>query len=92
MSDLGRLESLECREQEIARISAALHDLCQPLTTLQCRLEMAELVDTSAGYQDAVKMGLRECLRLSAAVGLMRSAVRAAMPQAGDDVELGAAR
>jgi len=66
------------RESEIKRIGVALHDLCQPLTTLQCRLEMAELVGTPEAYREAVETGLAECERLAAAVGSMRDMIRAA--------------
>ncbi len=69
-------------DQELQRISAALHELCQPLTTLQCRLEMAELVHTPDAYRDAVEAGLTECARLAVAVASMRDSVRAAMQQA----------
>jgi hypothetical protein len=55
--------------EEMGRV---LHELCQPLTTLQCRLEMAGLVDTPEGYRAAVDHGLAECSRLVLAVGSMR--------------------
>jgi signal transduction histidine kinase len=55
----------------------ALHDLCQPLTTLQCRLELATLTGTEQGYREAVDLGLAECARLAEAVGSMREIVRA---------------
>lgn len=58
------------------RISQALHDLCQPLTTLQCRLEIAQLSKTPEDYRDAVQLGLVECDRLVEGVGLMREIVR----------------
>jgi hypothetical protein len=58
------------------RISQALHDLCQPLTTLQCRLEIAQLSGTQEDYRDAVKLGLVECERLIDGVGVMREIVR----------------
>ena len=80
----------QAREQELTRISAALHDLCQPLTTLQCRLEMAQLLDTPQACREAVEAGMRECLRLSAAVVLMREAVRDAMRPMGGDADIGA--
>jgi hypothetical protein len=83
MPELRELPESSTCEQELTRISAALHDLCQPLTTLQCRLEMAELLDTPESYREAVVAGMRECLRLSAAVTSMRVAVGAAMQQAG---------
>lgn len=63
------------------QMSRALHSLCQPLTTLQCRLEMAELVGTIEGYQEAVAHALAECTRLVYGVGLMRDIVRAAQAE-----------
>jgi signal transduction histidine kinase len=72
------LEQRTLHEQEIRRISAALHDLCQPLTTLQCRLEMAGLIGTAAAYREAVEAGLTECARLAELVAAMREGVRAA--------------
>ena len=59
-------------------MSKALHDLCQPLTTLQCRLELASVVGTTEAYREAVELGLEECSRLMHAVGAMREIVRAA--------------
>jgi len=64
-------------ERELKRIGIALHDLCQPLTTLQCRLEMAELLGTPEAYREAVEAGLTECGRLTEVVGSMREIVRA---------------
>ena len=60
------------------RMSQALHDLCQPLTTLQCRLEIAQRNGTQEDYRDAVKLGLVECDRLVEGVGVMREIVRSA--------------
>jgi hypothetical protein len=60
------------------RISQALHDLCQPLTTLQCRLEIAQLNGSQEDYREAVKLGLVECERLVEGVGVMREIVRTA--------------
>jgi hypothetical protein len=82
------------REQELRRISQALHELCQPLTTLQCRLEMAELVDTPEACREAVVAGLVECGRMSAAVGTMRQAVRTPIQQTvvEMDIEIGRSR
>jgi signal transduction histidine kinase len=63
---------------ELKRLPKALHDLCQPLTTLQCRLEMASVLGTDAAYREAVELGLGECSRLLDAVESMRELVRAA--------------
>lgn len=81
----------ESRESGIRRIGVALHDLCQPLTTLQCRLEMAEVVGTPEAYREAVAAGLTECARLSIAVGSMRDMVRAASRELLDG-QIGAGR
>ncbi|RXH56623.1 hypothetical protein GRAN_3480 [Granulicella sibirica] len=56
-----------------------LHELCQPLTALHCRLEIGELQGTPAAYQEAVREGLRECGRLLRGVSAMRELVRSAL-------------
>jgi len=61
---------------EIRKISASLHDLCQPLTTLQCRLELAMMINTLEGYREAVELGLVECRRLVEEINQMRVIVR----------------
>ncbi len=58
------------------QIGRALHDLCQPLTTLQCRLEIAGMTGTDEAYREAVDMGLAECVRLMQSVDSMREIVR----------------
>jgi hypothetical protein len=73
------------------QIGAALHDLCQPLTTLQCRLEMAGLIDTLEAYREAVEVGMQECLRVGAQVASMRAILRKSVEQAVDG-ESGAPR
>ena len=73
------------REDEIRRMGAVLHDLCQPLTTLQCRLEMAQQIATPQAYRDAVDAGMIECARLSAAVNSMREVVRAVTRRTAED-------
>jgi len=62
----------EAGELAMERMSRALHDLCQPLTTLQCRLEMAGLVGTAEAYREAVDLGLAECGRIADVVAAMR--------------------
>ena|ERR1017187_2585541 len=82
MHEAGWLgEGRSCGER-MKQMSRALHDLCQPLTTLQCRLEMAGLAGTQDAYREAVDLGLVECVRLVEAVGSMREIVRAATQQA----------
>ena len=58
-------------------VDQVLHDLCQPLTTLRCRLELAGLVGTVEAYREAVELGLTECVRLVEGVESMREIVGA---------------
>jgi signal transduction histidine kinase len=67
----------QLRDDGMERMGQALHDLCQPLTTLQCRLELAGLLGTAAAYREAVELALAECARLNEMVGSMRELVRA---------------
>jgi len=69
---------METQAETMEQMGRALHDLCQPLTTLQCRLELAGLVRTEEGYREAVELGLEECGRLVQVVGSMRKIVCAA--------------
>lgn len=82
MLEAGRLGERRSNGEGMKKISKAVHDLCQPLTTLQCRLELAGLAGTPEAYREAVDMGLVECARLIDAVGSMREIVRAAIQRA----------
>lgn len=68
------MESESSRE-EIRPIDQALHDLCQPLTTLQCRLELARMLDTPEDYREAVDVSLAECARLMEAASTLREII-----------------
>ncbi len=70
--------------EAMEQIGRALHSLCQPLTTLQCRLEMAELLCTMEAYRESVKLGLAECSRLVEGVEAMRSILRASQQAESD--------
>ena len=78
MHEMGEVREARASAGEMKDVSRALHDLCQPLTTLQCRLELASVVGTTEAYREAVELGLEECSRLMHAVGVMRETVRAA--------------
>jgi hypothetical protein len=54
------------------RMDHALHELCQPLTVLQCRLAMGELIGGQDAMRDAITEALVECARINLAIGLMR--------------------
>ena len=63
-----------------AQISERLHDLCQPLTALQCRLEIAQMqANAQARVQgevvEWVSDCLRECERMNVLVTAMKELV-----------------
>ncbi len=66
------------------RMIEAIHALCQPLTTLQCRLEMATLVATLEAYREAAESGLAECRRMVEIVESMREVLRAATQESAE--------
>jgi hypothetical protein len=62
----------------LVQFAEALHDMCQPLTALQCRLELGRMDEVAAG-DDASEIWadcLRECVRLNELVDAMRTAVQ----------------
>ena len=62
----------------LQQMNIILHDLCQPLTTLQCRLEMAQIVDTCEDYREAVHTCASECTRLADHVHALRDLLQTA--------------
>jgi hypothetical protein len=63
----------------VERIDLALHSLCQPLTVLQCRLAMGELIGEPDAMRDAIREGLQECARMNKTVGTMREMLQQAI-------------
>jgi len=59
----------------VERIEVALHGLCQPLTVLQCRLAMGELLGEPDAMREAIRDGLQECSRMNQTVGTMRAMI-----------------
>lgn len=53
----------------------ALHNLCQPLTVLQCRLAMGELIGGPDAMREAIAEALVECTRINLAIGWMRETI-----------------
>lgn len=49
-----------------------LHDLCQPLTALQCRLEMGKILGHPEALEEAVNGGLEETRRMFDIIAQMR--------------------
>jgi hypothetical protein len=69
----------EDRTDLVERIDVALHGLCQPLTVLQCRLAMGELIGEPDAMRDAIREGLQECARMNQTVGTMRAMLQQVM-------------
>jgi hypothetical protein len=69
----------------VERIDVALHGLCQPLTVLQCRLAMGELIGEPDAMREAIREGLQECARLNKTVGTMRAMLQQAMTEPEDE-------
>jgi hypothetical protein len=82
MREAGDVRKRRSYGAGMEQVSGALHDLCQPLTTLQCRLELAGMAGTAEAYREAVNLGLVECARLVAAVGSIREIVYGAPDRA----------
>jgi len=61
--------------------------MCQPLTTLHCRLEMAILSDSVEGYREAADTGLSECRRIVQLVELMREILQEAAREVEEMVD-----
>jgi hypothetical protein len=56
----------------VEQMSTVLHDMCQPLTALQCRLQIAELMNSWEDYREAVGHGIADCARLAGHVETLR--------------------
>ena len=69
----------------VERIDVALHGLCQPLTVLQCRLAMGELIGEPDAMRDAIREALLECARLNQTVGTMRPILQQLMQNSEDE-------
>ena len=63
----------------VERMDVALHDLCQPLTVLQCRLSMGQLIGEPEAMREAIREALQECVRLNKTVGTMRGLLQRMM-------------
>jgi len=72
------------RERQLREFDQALHELCQPLTALQCVLELGKMVGDPKSLQEAVDSGLTETERMFASVIRMRAWLRA-QDAAADD-------
>lgn len=78
MPETENLAERGFRAEQRKQLNGTLHDLCQPLTTLQCRLEMAVLNESVEGYREAAETGLTECRRIVQLVESMRAILQEA--------------
>lgn len=62
----------------LERIDGMLHDLCQPLTVMQCRLALGQLNGRPEALLAAVGEALGECARMNHAVEAMRGVLMSA--------------
>lgn len=69
----------------VERIDVALHGLCQPLTVLQCRLAMGELLGEPDAMREAIRDGLQDCARMNQTLGTMRAMLRQVMADVEDE-------
>lgn len=56
----------------IANLHHQMHDIAQPLASLQCRLEIGKLMGDGTSLAEAVEGGLEDVFRLIAAFSRMR--------------------
>jgi hypothetical protein len=73
------------KETLVERLDVALHGLCQPLTVLQCRLAMAEMVGEPEAMREAIREGLLDCARLNQMVVTMQMMLQQAMRSSKDE-------
>lgn len=60
----------------VVSLETELHSLAQPLTSLQCRLEIGILQGTEGAAREALGDGLTELQRVLSAVAHLREVVR----------------
>jgi hypothetical protein len=73
------------RAEFVERLDLALHGLCQPLTVLQCRLAMGELIGEPDAMLEAIREALKECVRLNQTVGTMRTMLQQVKADTNDE-------
>ncbi len=75
-------QAIESEGDLLTRAARALHEMCQPLTVLQCRLEIDLMeADLGTSVTQTVADCLRECDRLNASVFAMRTLLQGAMAE-----------
>jgi signal transduction histidine kinase len=57
---------------DLEQSNRELHDLCQPLTAMQCRLEMGKMLGHTEALEEAIDGSLEETSRMFKIIALMR--------------------
>jgi hypothetical protein len=57
---------------DLEQSNSELHDLCQPLTVLQCRLELGKMLGRTEDFEEAVHGALEETSRMFGIIAVMR--------------------
>jgi hypothetical protein len=57
-------------------LRVALHDLCQPLSALQCRLYLGTLDDEPSNMREAIMESVSECERMVEMVRALQNRIR----------------
>ncbi len=65
MSDLLLSNRSALPDNLASEIATGLHDLCQPLSTLQCRLEIGMMDATATAMSAAIAEALHVCVQLN---------------------------
>jgi hypothetical protein len=73
------------RTDLVERMDVALHGLCQPLTVLQCKLALGELISEPNAMREAIREALQECARLNQTVGTMRAILQQVMAETEEE-------
>ena len=82
MTPESAVQATEIREEVLRGLERELHDLCQPVTSLQCRLELGRLCGGEEALKEATDGALEDAMRIFEAVSRMRERlVAASRPQ-----------
>jgi hypothetical protein len=57
---------------DLEQSNLELHDLCQPLTALQCRLEMSKMLGHTGTFEEVVNGSLEDTSRMFKIIAHMR--------------------
>jgi hypothetical protein len=69
------MERAEIRDSLLRDLERELHDLCQPVSTLQCLLEYGQMCGTPEELLLAVESGLVETVRIFRCIEAMRGRI-----------------